>query len=337
MKRIPLTCSRRDSHGLPVQSTYLLAVLCEWCHTLVMHGSRIQIFVSYAHDDWRHLEQFKEHTAELRRSQVLAFDDQEIKPGQRWKSVIANKLDSADIVVLLITVKFVASDFCYTVEFRRALEREEEGRCKIIPVNVGPVDLDPSDPLRTLQYVPRKRPISEMRSGRASAWKEVAQALRKCVAELRHSDSLELVDEDADQLPQNVVLLRPRTRSALPPGDSGVDGVSRPHYIRNYTKRRKPFDADRQDLIDILRVTRFDGTDWQSLAMSTGQLRQALGQIGTSNDSFPARAEEIALALLRTLAPVLSPSARQSSIHAACITCERLRTWLLDILATSGV
>jgi TIR domain len=329
----------RDTTPSPRQrSLGTLAVLCDWCHTLVMQGGRIQVFVSYAHDDRRHLEQFRKHTADLRRNQVLAFDDQEIEPGQRWELIIASKLDSADIVVLLVTAEFVASDFCYRVEFQRALERERAGRCKIIPVNLGPVDLGPGDPLRALQRVPRDRPISEMRSGRASAWKEVAQALRKCVGELRNGGSLKPTEEDTGQLPKNVILISER-RNVAAAGGPGGGRTPQPRYTRprNYPERRKPSAADWQDLIDVLRATRFDDTDRQSLVMSTGQLMEALRNAGEPNDSFPARAADIAQALRHTLAPALSASATQASIQAACVTCERLRAWLLDILTSSGV
>ena len=146
-----------------------------------MESDRIQVFVSYAHEDRRHLEQFRKHTADLRRNKMIAFDDQEIQAGQHWKSMLADKLNTADIVVLLVTAEFVSSEFCYTVEFRRALERKSAGECTIIPVNLGPVDLDQNDPLYAIQHVPQGRSISEIRSGRASSWKQVAQVLRRYV------------------------------------------------------------------------------------------------------------------------------------------------------------
>ena len=55
----------------------------------------MQVFVSYAHEDRRHLDQFRVHIADLRRTGVEVFDDQAIMPGERWEQALTRMLDRA--------------------------------------------------------------------------------------------------------------------------------------------------------------------------------------------------------------------------------------------------
>lgn len=318
-----------------------MAIPLRCCHTSDMEGGgRIQVFISYAHEDRRHLEQLLKHVAELERGKMTAFHDAAILPGQRWESTIRRKLDTADVVVFLVSANFIASDFCQGVEFEGALAREKGGCCRIIPVNLGPVDLSLDHPLQTLQHVPKGKAIYELRS-KASAWKQVSRALRTCIEGMQDRESSQTTGEASGQLPQNVIFMAER-REAASPGMLQDGRVSRSRHLRPLANRDKnknvrPPAGDGPPLTEVLRDTSFDGSDWQSLALSTRQLREALLDAARPASMSSARAQELAQALQRTLTPVLSPSASPSSIQAACISCERLRAWLLDILTSSGV
>jgi hypothetical protein len=43
-------------------------------------------------------------------------------------------LEAADIIILMISVDFINSRYCYDVELKRAMERHESGEAKVIPV-----------------------------------------------------------------------------------------------------------------------------------------------------------------------------------------------------------
>ena len=49
-------------------------------------------------------------------------------------------LESADIVLLLVSPDFLASDYCYEREMLRAVERHKAGACTVIPVILRPCD-----------------------------------------------------------------------------------------------------------------------------------------------------------------------------------------------------
>ena len=239
--------------------------------------------------------------------------------------------------MLLITAEFINSDFCQLVEFERALERERSGHCKILPVNVGSVDLHEKHPLRAFQHVPQGKPISEIKSPRAAAWKKVAKALRCCVEELL-ANGIYPAGPDESQAPQNVFSLSERRENAAARGNRRLDHLSRSRGMRyeNLPSSQGARAAtDWRYLSHLLRMTRFDNTDWKSLAMSTGRLREELAHLHLPPGMFPVRAEDVADALRQTLATAVNPSATTASVRSACVTCERLRGWLIDILTDS--
>lgn len=60
--------------------------------------------------------------------------DREILPGENWEQAIDHHLATADVILLLISPDFLASDYCYGVEMQRALERHHTGTCCVIPI-----------------------------------------------------------------------------------------------------------------------------------------------------------------------------------------------------------
>jgi hypothetical protein len=43
-------------------------------------------------------------------------------------------LNRANVILLLISADFLASDYCYDVEMKRAMERHEAGEAIVIPI-----------------------------------------------------------------------------------------------------------------------------------------------------------------------------------------------------------
>ena len=94
----------------------------------------IKIFYCYAHEDKPLRDELGRHLGPLRRSEwIIEWYDQEIQPGTDWKQEINVHLDTADIVLLLISADFMDSDYCYGVEMQRALERHRAGEAHVIP------------------------------------------------------------------------------------------------------------------------------------------------------------------------------------------------------------
>ncbi len=74
-----------------------------------------------------------------RRGLLDAWHDRRITSGEEWSGQISDSLERADIVLLLISADFMASDYCYEIETKRALELHAAGKAVVIPVILRPV------------------------------------------------------------------------------------------------------------------------------------------------------------------------------------------------------
>jgi TIR domain len=99
-----------------------------------------EIFVCYAHEDELLLKKLEQHLSLLRRQGIITtWYDRQINAGTPWEKEIRKHLDSAHIILLLISPDFMDSDYCYGIEMKRAMERHGRGDACVIPVILRPV------------------------------------------------------------------------------------------------------------------------------------------------------------------------------------------------------
>ena len=99
------------------------------------------VFFSYSHADEALRNELEKHLSVLRREDVITtWHDRRIGPGEELHGQINDQLNAADIVLLLVSADFLASDYCYDVEMMRAMERHERGEVRVIPVILRPCD-----------------------------------------------------------------------------------------------------------------------------------------------------------------------------------------------------
>ena len=92
------------------------------------------VFYSYAHEDEALRDELEKHLSLLQRQgTITAWHDRQITPGTDWQREIDQHLDKASLILLLISPDFLASDYCYTIEMQRALERHRAGKARVIP------------------------------------------------------------------------------------------------------------------------------------------------------------------------------------------------------------
>lgn len=117
-----------------------------------------------------------------------------ILPGSDWRAEIDSNLQSADIVLLLVSPDFIASDYCYDVEMATALRRHNLEQCIVIPIILRSVDFAPA-PFASLQALPKNaRPIT-LWADRDEAFLDVAKGIRALVG-----DHVSLHDQVSDQV-----------------------------------------------------------------------------------------------------------------------------------------
>jgi TIR domain-containing protein len=146
----------------------------------------IRLFYSYAHKDERFRDELDEHLALLRRERLIEpWHDRMIGAGDDWRQAIETELETADVILLLISPHFVNSEFCWGEELDRAMARHDRGEARVIPVLLRPMDDGwKKASFGKLQGRPKDgRPILKWRL-RDEAYSDVVEGVRKAVEEL---------------------------------------------------------------------------------------------------------------------------------------------------------
>jgi hypothetical protein len=142
------------------------------------------IFYSYAHEDEKHLKALRNSFSLLKREGKIAdWHDRAILPGDTWQQAIERRLESARIILFLVSPDFIASDYCWGTEVRCALERCERREAIVIPIIVRPTDWH-SAPFGGLQALPTDgRPVTTW-ANRDEAWADVTAGIRAVIDHL---------------------------------------------------------------------------------------------------------------------------------------------------------
>ncbi len=146
----------------------------------------IDVFISYSHKDDDLREELVTHLANLRRQgKITAWHDRAIEAGEEWEAQIKGRLESARVILLLISPPFVASDYCYDIEMQQAIKRHNAGTARVIPIILRPCDWKDS-PFSKLQVLPKDaKPVTQW-SDRDAAFLDVVEGIRKAIDSLRN-------------------------------------------------------------------------------------------------------------------------------------------------------
>lgn len=114
----------------------------------------MNVFISYARKDKRLVEQLITHLKTLQRQKPFEiWYDRKLEAGMRWKEEIDQELAAADVILLLVSPDFLASEYC-SYELDQAMLMEETDRAAVVPVLLRPV-LDWKElPFARLQIFP---------------------------------------------------------------------------------------------------------------------------------------------------------------------------------------
>src|SRR6266567_4739155 len=138
----------------------------------------VKIFFCYAHEDEQLLNKLKNHLFPLKRAGIIdVWHDREISAGTEWEREIDKHLNSAQIILLMVSPDFMDSDYCYSIEMKRAMERHERGEARVIPVILRPVYWQGA-PFGKLQALPTDaKPITSW-ANKDEALFDVAEGIR---------------------------------------------------------------------------------------------------------------------------------------------------------------
>jgi WD40 repeat protein len=160
------------------------------------HSRPARIFLVFAYKDRAFRDALVKHLTPLRQVGVIDnWHEYEIPAGGDWQKIDKERLNEADIILLLITADFIASEHSYTIQMQRALERNKAGEARVIPILCRPLYLEDL-PLAKLQFLPRSdqqkiKAVSEW-VNKDKVYAEIVTEIRKAIGELFGSSPIQV-------------------------------------------------------------------------------------------------------------------------------------------------
>lgn len=146
--------------------------------------SPVSLFYSYAAADELLCSELEKHLAALRREGHIAeWRRCQIIAGNESVATIERYLTTAQIILLLISADYLASDHCYSVEMQQALQRHHSGNARVIPVILRPVDWQHA-PFAHLSCLPHNAMPVTLWENLDDAFVDIAKGLREVLEEL---------------------------------------------------------------------------------------------------------------------------------------------------------
>lgn len=146
----------------------------------------IKVFYCYAREDKALRATLEKHLGNLKRQELITgWSDRDIDAGKEWAKEIDCNLNTSNVILLLISPDFMHSDYCYGKEMTHALERQENGTARVIPIILRPVEYEGAPFSRLLALPTDAVPVTDRKwRTRDEAFRDIAQGIRKVVKEL---------------------------------------------------------------------------------------------------------------------------------------------------------
>ena len=99
-------------------------------------SEELRLFIAYSRKDKEILDKLNIRLKILKNAQLVdqIWYDELISPGNEWDKEIKKALEAADVILILVTYTFLASDYAYNEELMRAIEYHKRGKKSVIPI-----------------------------------------------------------------------------------------------------------------------------------------------------------------------------------------------------------
>lgn len=148
-----------------------------------MQKQKVNIFISYAHADEVYFQKLRKHLVPLEKEEWYNIVSNDIVPGGEWSEKTRKAIEQADIILLLVSPDFLASDYIRNDEMQKSIERYRRGQAMIIPIFIRPAMLEDLAVNRHSILPKNGIPVSAW-SREEDAWKDVTNSLREIVTKL---------------------------------------------------------------------------------------------------------------------------------------------------------
>lgn len=171
----------------------------------------VKLFFSYSHKDEELRNQLADHLVMLVRQGVVeTVHDRCIRAGEDLDGEIDRYVEEADVILCLLSPDFFASNYCYSTEMARALERHKAGEAKVIPVILRHCEWLKS-PLSKLRATPRDGKPVKAWADQDEAFLDIATDIRNVVEGIAGQKNLHTDEIQPRQIGGAVERRRPRS------------------------------------------------------------------------------------------------------------------------------
>ena len=169
------------------------------------------LFFSF-HRDEDLRDELEIHLSALKRQGFIeTWHDRRIGAGKNVDPEIDANLEAADIILLLVSSYFIASDYCYDLEMNRAIERHNAADARVIPVILRPCDWAQHTPFGNLRATPPDgKPVSRF-ADQNDAFLLVAKDIRRVVEEMSRGRSTDKKNVQFAHAEQPKLVTKPRS------------------------------------------------------------------------------------------------------------------------------
>ena len=117
------------------------------------------------------------------------WHDRLIDPGDKWDETIQYELAQADVVIILVSVAALSTDYITDIEIPKALELHEAGKTVVVPVILERCRWDRTA-LGPLNALPEKaRPLTAFKP-QSNGWNTIADGLAKVFKKLMETGGI---------------------------------------------------------------------------------------------------------------------------------------------------
>lgn len=201
-----------------------------------MSSDTIEVFISYSKQDKELRDKLLAHLRPLETRGIITWHDRQIPPGTQWDEEIKAHLNTADIILLLISADFLNTDYCTRVEIPEALRRHVRGEATVMPIILRQCGWQYT-PLAAIQAYPEKaKPITSW-TDIDEAYTNVVDGVHLAAAEIRTRRNQQKRLSEQQQQKRPIEKQQKQKLTNQQKQASGPDDLSSARNI-NYTKLR---------------------------------------------------------------------------------------------------
>lgn len=151
---------------------------------------KVELFILYSHNDDKWRNELEKHLKVLEKKDIISvWHDGKIVAGSEKKKEIDKHLFSAKIILLLISSDFIASDYCYSQEMEKAIERHYNNETIVIPIILRAVEGVELTPFGKIESLPQNAVPITLWSDLDEAFSSVVKGIRERIQMFVNKDT----------------------------------------------------------------------------------------------------------------------------------------------------